>query len=137
MTSGGLAKTLLAHVAARDADRDAAEGAYGMAVRRCQEAVELALKALLRSEGFEVPHAHDVGPMLRRHSAAFPKLGPGELAKLARLSRQLFHERATAFYGDEEQDLGPNEIYGEDDARAAIADARWVLATCERLVQPA
>ncbi len=136
MTSGGMARALLAQaqVAARDAEREAAEGAHGMAIRRCQEAVELALKALLRSEGVEVPRAHDVGPTLRKHAALFPALGAEEVGKLARLSRQLFRERSIAFCGDEEQGLGPDEIYDGEDARAAIADARWVVATCERLV---
>ncbi|HUB10040.1 MAG TPA: HEPN domain-containing protein [Myxococcales bacterium] len=131
-----MARTLLspARVAARDAEREAAEGAHGMAVRRCQEAVELALKALLRSGGVEVPRTHDVGPTLRKHAPLFAALTREELAKLVRLSRQLSRERAIAFYGDEEQGLGPDEIYGEDDSRAAIADAAHVLTVCDRLV---
>ncbi len=107
-----------------------------MAVRRCQEAVELALKALLRSEGLDVPRAHDVGPTLRKHAVLFPALTREDVAKLARLSRQLFRERSVAFYGDEEQGLGPDEVYGEEDARMAIADVGWVVATCGRLVSP-
>ena len=48
------------------------EGNYPYAVRQCQEAVELLLKAALRYVGVEPPKLHDVGPLLRKERDRFP-----------------------------------------------------------------
>jgi hypothetical protein len=47
-------------------------GRWHLVVRRCQEAVELALKASLRWGGIEVPKEYDPGYVLRRNIASFP-----------------------------------------------------------------
>jgi len=48
------------------------KGAWNLVVRRCQEAVELALKGALVSVGIQPPRVHDVGPTLKEHSEKFP-----------------------------------------------------------------
>ncbi|MDA2927677.1 HEPN domain-containing protein [Acidobacteria bacterium AH-259-G07] len=45
--------------------------AWNLVVRRCQEAVELALKGALRLVGLEVPRIHDVGVFLKKHNKRF------------------------------------------------------------------
>ena len=47
-----------------EAHRFRDRGAWNLVVRRCQEAVELALKGTLWWAGLEVPWVHDVGVFL-------------------------------------------------------------------------
>jgi hypothetical protein len=49
------------------------------------------------------------------------------LDELVRISRSLRRDRELAFYGSE--DLTPSEFYKEEDAAAALAQARMVHAT--------
>jgi HEPN domain-containing protein len=100
-----------------------------------QEAVELALKGLLRSCGIEVPHVHDVGPVLKRHRSRLPSLTRSEADQLARISRRLARERSAAFYGEEESDASPHELYDTQDATEAVRDASWAVASCRAAMQ--
>jgi hypothetical protein len=77
------------------------EDAFADVVREAQEAVELALKGLLR--------AHHVSP--------------------PRIQRSLRRDRELAFYGSE--DLIPSAFYQRDDAVRAIAQAHRVVEVCE------
>jgi len=72
-------------------------GAWNLVVRRCQEAVELALKGALRAVGVEVPRVHDVGGTLRQHSQRFPPALREALPELVFISRRLGRERELAF----------------------------------------
>jgi HEPN domain-containing protein len=107
---------------------------WNLVVRRCQEAVELALKGSLLWAGINVPHIHDVGGLLRQHAARFPAEFREALSSMASISRSLRAERETAFYGDEESGLPPEMLYVQEDADEALEKARFVLAHVERLV---
>lgn len=111
-----------------------ARGVWNLVVRRCQEAVELALKGALRWAALEVPKVHDVGPHLARHADRFPEWLRSEVAQLAEISRWLRGEREASFYGTAEAHQSPEEIYDEADALRALQDAVFVLNLCERLV---
>src|SRR5688572_30369976 len=69
-------------------------------VRESQEAIELALKAMLRSHGIEVPRVHDVSGIIEEHSNRLPKSLDKE--KLASISKELRRDREIAFYGSED-----------------------------------
>jgi HEPN domain-containing protein len=43
-------------------------------------------------------------------------------------------DRGLAFYGDERQELGPQELFDEADARRAVRDLELVAQLCERLL---
>jgi hypothetical protein len=43
-------------------------------------------------------------------------------------------DRGIAFYGDERQELGPQELFDEKDARRAVANLDFVAEVCERLL---
>ncbi len=111
-------------------------GAWNLVVRRCQEAVELALKACLRAVGVEVPRVHDVGVALRQHAGRFPPAFRERLPEVASISRRLGRERELAFYGDEESGTAPQELYIEADANQALADAKKVLGWARQVVAP-
>jgi len=91
-------------------------------VRESQEAVELALKGLLRFYGIEPPRIHDVSAILLAERRRFPEELQPRLGELARISRSLRRDRELAFYGAE--DLTPGGFYAREDAERAFADAR-------------
>lgn len=101
--------------------------AWADVVRECQEAVELALKGLLRAVHVEPPRTHDVSAVLLRQQAALPERARAHVERLARISRELRRDREMAFYGAE--DLVPSEFYGEEDGRHALTSARFVVET--------
>lgn len=110
-------------------------GAHHIAVRLCQEAVELCLKAALRLFGIEYPKAHDVGPIVRRYSNVFPKWFRKIVPDLVRDSRDLSLNRGPAMYGDEDAEIPPDELYDERDSASAIMKARRALEVCSRLLE--
>lgn len=94
-------------------------------VRESQEAVELALKALLRSAGIEIPRVHDVSQTLLENRDRLPEAILPHIERVAEHSRQLRRDRELAFYGSE--DLTPGEFYRREDADAARKMARDVI----------
>lgn len=108
--------------------------AWNLVVRRSQEAVELALKGVLRWVGLEVPRVHDVGLFLKEHRDRFQGELGDQIESLASISRRLRQEREISFYGDEETGLPPEELYTNEDAAQALTDARQVVRLCENFI---
>lgn len=108
--------------------------AWNLVVRRCQEAVELALKGALRFVGLEVPQIHDVGAFLKRHRKRFRGKMAEEIDRLASISRRLREEREVSFYGDEEMGIPAEELYTQQDADEALSEARFVLELCQHFI---
>lgn len=94
-------------------------------VRESQEAVELALKGLLRAVGVDPPRVHDVADVLEAERARLPAALAGDHDRLAAASRNLRRDRELAFLGAE--DLVPSDFYREPDAAEARDDARFVV----------
>lgn len=117
-----------------EADRYGRKGAWSLAVRRCQEAVELALKGSLWWAGLEIPRVHDVGVFLRQHNDRFPIEFAQKIPHLASISRALRAERERSFYGDEASGLPPEMLYGKENAAEAYEKAVFVLDACCRLL---
>lgn len=109
----------------REAERLFADEDWSLCVRRCQEAVELALKALLRAAGAEVPKVHDVSGALRQNVDRLPPAVAAEIDTLVSASRRLREERELAFYGDEETET--EALYARGDAEEALTLARRVM----------
>lgn len=118
----------------REAERHHQDAAWHLVVRRCQEVVELALKALLRASGVEVPKVHDVGIFVADHLDRLPPAVRDELDRLVSISRRLRQEREISFYGDEEIGAPPERLYARDDGETALKDAQFVLDLCKRHV---
>ena len=107
-------------------------GSWADVVRESQEAVELALKGLLRSCGIDPPRIHDVSEILLHEKARLPEPVRGHVERLAEISRDLRRDRELAFYGAE--DLVPSEFYAEKDARRALDGTRFVAETAASVV---
>jgi HEPN domain-containing protein len=105
-------------------------GSWADVVRESQEALELALKGLLRASGVEPPRIHDVADVLLAERRRLPGPIQKDVERLAALSRDLRRDRELAFYGAE--DLTPSRFYREADADRAREAARLVI----RLVKP-
>jgi len=118
-----------------EARRFHARGAWSLAVRRCQETAELALKGALLGAGLEVPWVHDVGVFLRQHCNRFPDEFAQHIPRLAAISRALAVERERSFYGDEESGLPPEMLYSEHDAAEALEKAAFALNACRQLLE--
>lgn len=102
---------------------------YSDVVREAQECVELALKGLLRHIGVEPPKQHDVGALVVGSRALLHPATHASLDRVAAISKRLRKEREFAFYGDD--DFVPTEEYSAEDARRAIDDATFVVATAD------
>jgi HEPN domain-containing protein len=114
----------------REAGRLYDEEDWSLVVRRCQEAVELALKGAMRAAGLEIPHVHDVSGVLRRNVERLPQHLAAEIDLLVSASRRLREEREMAFYGDDATDTEPEALFSRADADQALATARQVVALC-------
>ena len=109
-------------------------GSWADVVRESQEAVELALKGMLRSVGIDPPRVHDVSELMLKESERLPGALQPDVPRLASISRDLRRDRELSFYGAE--DLTPSGFYGRDDAVRARDDATFVVNAVAPLVLP-
>lgn len=114
---------VLEHEARRALD----EGNFGLAVRRSQEAVELALKGAVRVLGGDYPKVHDIAPVFGK--IVQEKLGkiPETLERIAGISQRLNDARSPSFYMEKD--------YSSEDATRAYEDARFVLSEVKRILK--
>lgn len=84
--------------------------------------------------GVEPARTHDVAEILIRESHRFPTWFGALIARMAAISTEMGHDRALAFYGDERQQKGPRELFGEADAKRAREDMHQVAEWCARLL---
>ena len=103
-------------------------------VRESQEAVELALKGLLRASGIDPPRVHDVADVLEAERDRLPTALAGDVDRLATASRGLRRDRELAFLGAD--DLVPSDFYKKRDAAEAREDARLVVERVLSQVHP-
>jgi HEPN domain-containing protein len=107
---------------------------WAATVREAQECVELFLKGALRLVAVEPARTHDVAVVLRRERERFPEWFRSAIDRLAAISTEMAGDRGPAFYGDEREELGPQELFDEADARRAVQDTEVVARLCERLL---
>jgi len=137
MTSASIGRRYIEEAAGRiELVRLAAERKlWATVVRESQEAVELFLKGALRLVAIEPARTHDVGELLRQVSPRFPGWFAAEIGHLAAISSELAGDRGPAYYGDERQGIGPQDLFDEDDARRALEQLQFVAAQCSRLLE--
>lgn len=105
---------------------------YADVVCESQELIELCLKGLLLYSHIEVPHLHEVSDIILDMRSKLPKEIALHADQIAKASKRLWRDHEFAFYGTE--DLTPSEFYKEEDAKAAIEDAKWIYSLCRNLV---
>ena len=109
-----------------------ARAAFSRVVRESQEAVELALKGMLRWAGIDPPKIHDVGDLVLQFAERFKGVSGHELTALAEASKELRKEREFSFYGD--IDFIPTDEYDAADADTALGQARLATACLGHLL---
>lgn len=92
------------------------------------------LKGMLRFVGIEPPRQHDVGRLLLQRKDRFPHSVEAPADRLAEISHRLRKEREFAFFGDE--DFIPAEEYTHEEAKEAIADARFAVRLLDAFPVP-
>jgi HEPN domain-containing protein len=107
---------------------------WATVVREAQECVELYLKGALRLVALEPTRQHDVAELLRREARRLPAWFREQADRLATISTEMAGDRGIAFYGDERQELAPQELFEERDARRAAGNLDFVAELCERLL---
>jgi HEPN domain-containing protein len=112
-------------------------GMWAATVREAQACVELFLKGALRLVAVEPARTHDVAVALRTAAGRFPEWLRSSIDALAAISTKLAGDRGPAFYGDEQREIGPQELFDEDAARRAVGDAEFVAELCGRLMSEA
>jgi HEPN domain-containing protein len=110
--------------------------AYPGVVRESQDVVELILKGALRFVGIEPPKRHDVHDVVGRFIDRFPDEWRHAIGNLGEALTQLAQDRAPAFYGNEAEDIPASDLFGEADARRAMAIADRLLDMYQRLLEP-
>lgn len=120
-----------------EAERHHRDEAWHLAVRRSQEAVELALKGVLRGAGIEIPRVHDVGVFLLEHRGRLPEALTKHLDRIVSISRRLAREREISFYGDDDVGAPPDQLYTAADGTQALEDAQFVVALSDASLPPA
>lgn len=108
-------------------DAAIARNSWNLAVRRAQEVVELAMKAVLGYLCVDYPKVHDTADVFivalaRRRMA----LTTAEAADVRTVSSRLAEKRAPALYFEYDEEAGA--------ARAAAQDARRIYELCARLI---
>ncbi|MBC7091877.1 MAG: HEPN domain-containing protein [Nitrososphaeria archaeon] len=101
---------------------------YSGTVRRSQEALELASKAILRIAGIEYPREHDVGPVLDAVRDRLPNPVIENLDAIIKLSSELASLRGPAMYGYEREGIPAREAFKKDYAFEVFTEV-------ERLVE--
>ncbi|MDI6814781.1 MAG: HEPN domain-containing protein [Dehalococcoidales bacterium] len=103
---------------------------YPECIQSAQRCVELFLKAVLKKNGVEPPHKHDVGAELAQISDKISDSYLREkLAKLRFISLQLAMWRDPATYGLAGQ-VPPDKLFGKDEADLAIRYAEEARSAC-------
>lgn len=136
MTSDSIARDYLqqARVRRMALDTFMQVGAYAVVVREAQDIVELVLKGALRFVGVEPPKRHDVHKLIPRFIERFPPDWRTTVADLRVPLDRLAEDRGPAFYGNEAENIPAAELFGEPEARSAIAVVDRLLDLYIRLL---
>jgi len=99
-------------------------------VRRLQEALELASKAVLRRLAIEYPRQHDVSDALATASDRFPESLKEKTEEITQALSELDRIRGPAFYGYEAEGIPPSEAFTTDYAKQTLRRVRPLVKLC-------
>jgi HEPN domain-containing protein len=116
----------------KEAEDALRSGKSAVCVRRSQEALELASKALLRRIAIEYPREHDVGEALDSAAQRLPDYLKSKLDELKAMLRQLAGVRGPAFYGYEAEGIPASEAFTREYATNTLEKTRPLVDVCVR-----
>jgi len=118
----------------KEAEIALSESDFAGAVRRSQEALELAVKAVLRSMAVEYPHEHDVGEALDIIQDRLPSPLRSEVAKLRGLLTELSRVRGPAFYGYEREGIPASKAFSKEYAHSTHSEVKRLVQECSTFI---
>ncbi|MCS7139426.1 MAG: HEPN domain-containing protein [Candidatus Nezhaarchaeota archaeon] len=121
----------------KEADMALEDGDNATSIRRSQEALEMAVKALLRAIGIEYPRSHDVSDVLVEHSDSLPEGVKLEVSELAMLVSQLASIRGVALYGYEREGIPASRAFTRDYAERILQSVKRYVSLIERSLKEA
>ncbi|HID32670.1 MAG TPA: HEPN domain-containing protein [bacterium (Candidatus Stahlbacteria)] len=95
-----------------------------LTIRRCQEAVELAIKGLLVFRGIDTPPARDLSLILITIDPKRLSLSKKDAIHLAKINHTLVQESKTAYYGLREEN---KDLFTEERSSQAVEETKDVL----------
>jgi len=119
----------------KEAEMALSEKNYSMCVRRSQESLEMAIKALLRSLAIEYPKGHDVGDSLIYIEKKLPDYLRSEVPFLRSLLTELSRVRGPAFYGYEREGIPASEAFSKEYADDKFQNVSKIVSLCEKYLK--
>ena len=104
-------------------------------VRRSQEVLELAIKALFRLFTIEFPKEHDVPPVIDEIIDKIPQDKREILRKAKEIMPLLAKDREPAMYGDEDRGIPPDALFKEEYARKMFNEVKEIVNACDSIIK--
>ena len=121
----------------KEAEMALADGDPATSIRRSQEALEMAVKAMLRALGIEYPRSHDVSDVLIECKNSLPESVKLEVEDLATMVSQLASIRGVALYGYEREGIPASKAFSKEYAEKVFNSVRRYVNLIEEALRNA
>lgn len=118
--------------AIREAESALAGGNHAICVRRSQEAMELAAKAVLRRLAIEYPREHDVSDAFGASAERLPEYLSVRVEEIKSVLAELARVRGPAFYGYEAEGIPASRAFTKEYASETLTKTRPLVDLCIR-----
>ena len=115
-----------------EAENALSNGDAAISVRRTQEALELAAKAVLRRLAIEYPHEHDVSEALEAVSQRLPDYLKTRVDEIKVMLVELAKVRGPAFYGYEIEGIPASQAFTREYAAETLGKTKPLVELCVR-----
>jgi HEPN domain-containing protein len=116
----------------KEAEQALSGGNNAICVRRAQEALELAAKAVLRRLAIEYPREHDVSEALEVAAERFPDYLRTRVEEIKAMLVELARVRGPAFYGYEAEEIPASQAFTPEYANETMEKTRPLVDLCVR-----
>jgi hypothetical protein len=115
-----------------EAENALSTGDAAISVRRTQEALELAAKAVLRRLAIEYPREHDVSEALEAVSQRLPDYLKTRVDEIKVMLVELAKVRGPAFYGYEAEGIPASQAFTREYAAETLGKTKPLVELCVR-----
>lgn len=114
----------------KEAENALTGGNSAICVRRSQEALELAAKAVLRRLAIEYPREHDVSEALETAAQRLPDYLKTRVDEIKVMLVELARVRGPAFYGYEAEGIPASQAFTREYAAETLARTKPLVELC-------
>lgn len=115
-----------------EAENALSNGDAAISVRRTQETLELAAKAVLRRLAIEYPREHDVSEALEAVSQRLPDYLKTRVDEIKVMLVELAKVRGPAFYGYEAEGIPASQAFTREYAAETLGKTKPLVELCVR-----